>query len=88
MEEDIFRRPAVGGILREHYVEARLHNDHQDRALRNAVHKLQDDLAGSRATPYYLTIDPTTRKILESFEGPDLLTGGRDFAEFLRKALP
>jgi len=87
MEEDIFRRPAVGGLLREHFVEARLHNDHDDARIKKAVHELQDELAKSRATPYYLVVDPKTGKIVERFEGPDLLSGGRKFAEFLQKAL-
>jgi hypothetical protein len=87
MEEDIFRRPAVGGLLREKFVEARLHNDHQDERIKSAVQKLQDELAGSRATPIYLIYDPRKRTILQRFEGPDLLSGGRKFAEFLNKAL-
>jgi hypothetical protein len=87
MEEDIFRRPAVGGILRERYVESRLHNDHQDERIREAVLELQDEMARSRATPYYLIVDPKTGEILERFEGPDLLSGGKKFTEFLNRPL-
>jgi hypothetical protein len=89
MEEDIFRRPAVGGILREKLVEARLHNDHKDEAIKDAVHKLQDEMAKSRATPHYLVIDPVTRAILGRFDGPDIPPpgDGSKFAEFLNKAL-
>ena len=90
MEEDIFRRPAVGGILREEYVEARLHVDDFDHPeVIEATTELQDELAKSRATPNYLVIDPQTRSILEGFEGPDIppLGNGKKFAEFLQRAL-
>ena len=87
MEGKIFRLPTVGGLLREHFVEARLHNDdHEHPEVIERVKKLQDELAGSSATPYYLILDPATRAKLGVFEGPDL--GGSKFAEFLRRALP
>ena len=89
MEEKIFRLPAVSGLLQEHFVEARLHNDdhgHPDVMLR--VQKLQDELAGTRATPHYLILEPGSRRTLDVFEGPDLFSGGAKFGEFLRKALP
>jgi hypothetical protein len=87
MEAKIFRLPTVGGLLREHYVEARLHNDDsQHPESVEKVHKLQDELAGNRGTPYYLVIDPKTREQRGVFPGPDLF--GDKFAEFLRKALP
>ena len=89
MEEDIFRRPAVGGVLREKFVEARLHNDHRDDEIQKAVQALQDELAGSRATPYYLVLEPQSRRILGRFPGPDIppIGNGTKFLEFLNKAL-
>ncbi len=91
MEKDIFHRPAVSGILEPKYVEARLHMDdfeHPDVVERTT--KLQDELAGARATPNYLIVDPTTLRILGRFEGPDIppFGDGTRFAEFLRRALP
>jgi hypothetical protein len=86
MEEKIFRLPTVGGLLREHYVEARLHNDDRKTpGVMETVQQLQDELAKSRATPYYLILDPRTRRIRDRYEGPDLQ--GKKFAEFLQRAL-
>ena len=86
METQVFRQPTVGGTLREHYVEARLHNDAPDAEAAARVRKLQDELAGTPATPHYLILDAATRAKLGVFDGPDL--GGKKFAEFLNKALP
>jgi hypothetical protein len=89
MEEDIFRRPAVGGTLKQSYVEARMHFDHSDEEKAAATHRLQDELARSRGTPYYLTVDPRTRAVLGKFEGADIppIGNGDRFHEFLRRAL-
>lgn len=84
MENKIFRLPTVGGVLREEYVEARLHNDdHAHPEIIEYVKKLQDELAGSRATPYYLVIDPQTGETLGEYPGPDLF--GEKFLHFLQK---
>ena len=90
MEVDVFHRPAVGGILRENFVEARLHiDDFKNPEVIERTTKLQDELAGARATPYYLAIDPATRTIKARFPGPDAppVGDGSKFAEFLKKAL-
>lgn len=91
MEKDIFHRPAVAGILVPDYVEARLHiDDFEHPEVMARTTQLQDQLAGARATPYYLIMDPTTQRILGRFEGPDIppIGDGTRFAQFLRKALP
>ena len=85
MEGKIFRLPTVGGLLREHYVEARLHNDAPDPEAAARVRKLQDELAHTAATPHYLILEPKERRQLGVFDGPDLI--GKKFAEFLNKAL-
>jgi hypothetical protein len=90
MEVDVFHRPAVGGILREKFVEARLHiDDFAHPEVIERTTKLQDELAGARATPYYLVVDPATRKVRARFPGPDAppVGDGSKFAEFLQKAL-
>ena len=60
MEEKVFPRPAVAGILEEKYVEARLHADGELNV--EQIHQLQDDMAKSRATPLYLVVDPVTEQ--------------------------
>lgn len=69
MEETIFPRPAVAGVLARHYVEARLHTDHPDDAIRERNLALQDELQGSLATPYYVLLDPLTEEVLNRYPG-------------------
>lgn len=86
MEGKIFRLPTVGGLLRERYVEARLHNDdHEHPELIEKITRLQDEMVKNRATPYFLVIDPATGKKLGVHPGPDLF--GSEFFRFLQKAL-
>ncbi|MCY3001611.1 MAG: protein-disulfide reductase DsbD family protein [Planctomycetota bacterium] len=90
MELNIFPRPHVQDVLREHYVEARIHvDDFSTPGSIERATKLQDEIAGARATPYYLAFDPVTRKVLGRHEGPDLppIGDGTKFAEFLNRAL-
>jgi len=85
MEEKVFRLPAVAGILSEGYVEARLHTDGAEgNPAYDRSRELQAELAGSKANPIYLIVDPQTGATLDRFEGADL-TGTR-FEAFLRAA--
>jgi len=82
MEEKIFRKPAVAGVL-QNYVEARLHTDgkeHIDRIL-----ELQSELTGSVATPVYVVIDPVGEQKRLTFEGATY--DENVFREFLEKGL-
>ena len=83
MEEVIFRRPAVAGVLKEGFIEARLHTDGGPRMTENR--RLQDEHTGSRATPIYVIFDPKTDQKVRARAG-FMLEG--TFLEFLRdKAL-
>ena len=83
MEEKIFPRPAVARELTEKFIEARLHNDGGPRKEENRT--LQEEKAGSLASPNYLIIDPKTGKTLRSRAG--VMTEST-FLDFLRgKAL-
>lgn len=84
MENKIFRLPTVGGVLQEEFVEARLHNDdHKNPEVIEYVNKLQDELAKTRGTPYYIVVDPKTGQKLGVFPKPDL--GGEQFLHFLQR---
>lgn len=84
METKTFRIPSVEQTLRESFVEARLHNDdHANPSIMEYVQKLQDELAKSRATPFYLVLDPTSGAKLGEFPGPD--RGGEQFLKFLQR---
>lgn len=83
MEEKIFRLPDVGRILKESYVEARLHTDGTAHIER--IRELQSELTGSVATPIYVVQDPTSSAVLGVFEGATF--DGAEFAGFLEQAL-
>ena len=87
MEEQVFPSPAVAELLTDGYVEARIHTDHQEKG--DAQRKLQQDMVGFVAAPYYVIIDPKTGQKL----GEHKLSGVSDgwdkirdkFAAFLRQ---
>ena len=86
MEETIFPLPAVAGLLTEGYIEARLHTDGEDGVPQyDRSRELQEEMAGSKANPIYLIVDPQTGATLDRFEGADLT--GTSFEAFLREAL-
>ena len=49
-------------MLEESFVEARLHTDGEKNIER--IHQLQQELAKSVATPYYLVQDPKSKRLL------------------------
>ncbi|MFY9344877.1 MAG: hypothetical protein WAT39_20455 [Planctomycetota bacterium] len=67
MEDDIFLRPAVAGLMRKGFVEARLHTDipKSNSAATFARNKeLQQQWAGTRAMPTFVVVDPKTGREL------------------------
>ena len=55
MENNIFLRPAVAGVMSKHFVEARHHTDIQNTltaAQFAANRKLRDEIAGTTAYPF------------------------------------
>ena len=83
MEEDVFPRPAVAGVLQKEFIEARLHNDGGPK--KDDTRARQKEMAGSFATPVYVVVDPKSGATLRQRAG---YTGESTFVEFLRgKAL-
>jgi len=83
MEEKIFLKPAVAGLLRKHFVEARIHTDSPIKGAEQRA--LAQKLAGSLANPQYVIVDPTTMKPSKTFS----LSGGwstweAKFSKFLK----
>lgn len=75
MENSIFLLPAVAGLMQQHVVEARHHTDTQNTltdAQFAANRKLQDELAHTKANPFFVMVDPKTGKVL----GTHSLSGG------------
>ena len=55
-EEKVFPSDTVSSLLEEHFIEARLHTDGEKNIDR--ILELQEELAQSVATPFYLVIRP------------------------------
>lgn len=84
MEENVFPKPAVAGILENRYVEARLHTDGKTNIDR--IKQLQESLARTTANPVYVLIDPEGEKELGRFEGASVTDAA--FIEFLETPNP
>jgi len=62
-----FRDPAVAAVLKEFFVESRLHMDGDEvvpEAMMTRHRDLQDELIGNQAMPYYAILDPKTDEFL------------------------
>ncbi len=67
MEDDVFLRPAVAGLMKRGFVEARLHTDLQKSLTKEQFARnkeLQRQLAATRAMPMFVVVDPKTGREL------------------------
>jgi len=71
MEVNIFPKPAVAGVLTQNYVEARLHTDSYDDVLRPTIQEQQLELQGGIGLPYYIALEPHSRRKLVEFARAD-----------------
>ena len=91
MENAIFLRPAVAGIMQKHFVEARHHTDTQNtltEAQLAANRKLQEELAHTMANPFYVVVDAKTGKTIGTHElsgGPNAWEG--NWVAFLQQMM-
>ena len=91
MENNIFLRPAVAEIMKESFVEARHHTDIQNtltEAQFAANRKLQEEIAVTKANPFFVVVDPKTGKKIAEHAlsgGPNAWEG--NWIEFLRQTL-
>lgn len=91
MEGNVFLSPEVSGIMKKHFVEARLHVDTQSTLTAEqfaANEAARDEIAGTFAMPYYVVVDPNTGETV----GEHGLSGGANawqpqWLEFLRWTL-
>ena len=81
MEVSIFPHPTVR-ILKDKFIEARLHSDAKDPVLRERIAGLIADVARSKAQPIYVAVDPGTEKEINRFNGATL-GNPAPFAAFL-----
>jgi len=91
MENNIFLRPAVAGIMKQNFVEARHHTDTQNILTAEQFaenRRLQAEWAGTTANPYFVVVDPKTGKKLgeHALSGlPDTWEG--EWIAFLKRML-
>ena len=84
MEKNVFHLPAVAGILNKNYLEARLHADGDVNIER--IRELQQTLAKSVATPFYVVVDPKTGETMATLAGATI-GDTSPFTDFLEKGL-
>ena len=82
VEEVFFHDPQLSAMLRDGFVEARLHTDRPSPHLERIL-ELQERLAETLALPTYVLVDPDTEKRIgrTSFRG-----SAAGFREFLHSA--
>ncbi|HEX5053301.1 MAG TPA: hypothetical protein VFZ65_16110 [Planctomycetota bacterium] len=91
MENHIFLRPAVAEIMNKNFVEARHHTDIQNTMTEEQLatnRRLQAQIAGTKANPYFVVVDPKTGKKIAEHS----LSGGpnaweENWLEFLNGVL-
>ena len=83
MEEDVFPDRAVALILKDNFVEARLHTD-GDKNIKEIL-ALQRRLTGSLANPFYVVLEPGKDEVLGKQAG---YMGAASFKDFLTQTLP
>jgi hypothetical protein len=82
MEGSVFPDPAVAVVLREHYIEARLHTDRPGKD--DGRRQQQIDLTNDYSNPVYVLFDPVTSKVLSKRAG---YIFAKDFVEYLKGPL-
>lgn len=68
--------------LKAGFVEARLHSDAHDLALRERIAELIESLAESTAQPIYISVDPRNEQEMARFSGATI-SNPQPFAHFL-----
>jgi len=91
MENNIFLRPAVAGVMQQNFVESRHHTDIQNTLTAEqfeANRKLRDEVAATTATPYFVIVEPKSGKKIAEHAlsgGPNAWEG--NWLDFLNTAL-
>jgi len=80
--------PRVAELLRDRFVESRLHMDYPDKIPAEQYRvqrRLQAELIGSTGTPYYAILDPDDGEFLVRWHlrGPDTKQWEQDFLRIL-----
>ena len=81
-EEKVFPSEKVSRVLEDHYIEARLHTDGSKNIER--ILELQEELTQSIATPFYLVIEPQSKREVIAWDR-GVVTSSK-FTDFLERA--
>ena len=70
MEGDVFPSPAVAGLMKKFVVESRQHTDTKNTLTAEQFadnRAAQAELAGTKANPFFVAVDPRTGAKLDTF---------------------
>ena len=84
MEKKFLPKPAVAGVLKESYVEVRLHTDRDSVPQLERIQELQAKYAESVALPVYVTVDPVTEQRIGKYEGAQPAISSSEEEKFMR----
>ena len=72
----MFSDPTIDGLLRDNFIEARLHTDGADGPRKTRNHDLQEQFATSVANPWLVVVDPKTetRQAESGFQNEEAMT--------------
>ena len=70
MEKKVFPDPAVAEVLKNKFIEARIHTDHDELGEANRARQLE--MTSSVAQPIYLLLDPENKEVLGRLDGATL----------------
>lgn len=89
MEDSVFPSATVAALMQEHLVESRLHTDAQNTLTDAQFAKnkeLQATIAGTRANPFFVVVDPHSGQKLATFNlSGDFSSWGEKWAAFVRR---
>ena len=80
MEKKVFPDPAVAEVLKDKFIEARIHTDHKEQGEANRA--LQLEMTSSVAQPIYLLLDPKDGEVHGRLDGATL-GDNQPFIDFL-----
>jgi hypothetical protein len=70
MEDKVFPSPAVAELMKRFVVESRQHTDTQNTLTAEQFkdnRKAQADIAGTKANPFFVVVDPQTGDKIDTF---------------------
>lgn len=91
MEDSVFLETAVADLMSAQLVESRLHTDTQNTLTAEQFaknRKVQEEIAGTKANPYFVIADPNTGvKVHEFSLSGDFSTWPAKWIQFIKQSV-